>query len=219
MELWLPDATYNHPIWSRVRESEFIYTKGIWALEIFNYDTVNESATGYDETYWDVMLREGIPMLGFASDDNHNEGLFDDSCGGYIVVKADRLDREEILKNMLAGNYYSSAGPEIYDWGIRDGIAYVDCSDVFRIDFIAGNDVNDGTSHVCKDYEETIRYGEYVLKGHDYHMHTEFSTDSEAPVGSMIEAAIQKGLTEICLTDHYDQDYPEVPDVEEKSSL
>ena len=48
----------------------------------------------------------------------------------------------------------------------------------------------------------------------DYHMHTEFSTDSEAPVGSMIEAAIQKGLTEICLTDHYDQDYPEVPDVE-----
>ena len=44
--------------------------------------------------------------------------------------------------------------------------------------------------------------------------HTEFSTDSEAPVGSMIEAAIQKGLTEICLTDHYDQDYPEVPDVE-----
>ena len=160
-------ATYNHPIWSRVRESEFIYTKGIWALEIFNYDTVNESATGYDETYWDVMLREGIPMLGFASDDNHNEGLFDDSCGGYIVVKADRLDREEILKNMLAGNYYSSAGPEIYDWGIPDGIAYVDCSDVFRIDFIAGNDVNDGTSHVCKDYEETIRYGEYVLKGHE----------------------------------------------------
>ena len=76
----------DSPIWSRVRESEFIYTKGIWALEIFNYDTVNESATGYDETYWDVMLREGIPMLGFASDDNHNEGLFDDSCGGYIVV-------------------------------------------------------------------------------------------------------------------------------------
>ena len=73
----------------------------------------------------------------------------------------------KVLKNMLAGNYYSSAGPEIYDWGIRDGIAYVDCSDVFRIDFIAGNDVNDGTSHVCKDYEETIRYGEYVLKGHE----------------------------------------------------
>lgn len=48
----------------------------------------------------------------------------------------------------------------------------------------------------------------------DYHMHTEFSTDSEASVGSMIETAVQKGLAEICLTDHYDKDYPEVPDVE-----
>lgn len=48
----------------------------------------------------------------------------------------------------------------------------------------------------------------------DCHMHTEFSTDSEAPVRTMIEAAIQKGLKEICLTDHYDKDYPAVPDIE-----
>ena len=42
-------ATYNHPVWSRVREEEFIHTRGIWALEIYNYGTENESATGYDE--------------------------------------------------------------------------------------------------------------------------------------------------------------------------
>lgn len=160
-------ATYNHPIWSRVRESEFINTEGIWALEIFNYDTVNESNTGYDETYWDVMLREGQKILAFASDDNHNEGLFDDCCGGYIVVKADRLTHEDIVKNMLAGNYYSSSGPEIYDWGIRNGTAYVDCSPVYRIDFIAGNDINDGISRVCGSYDETTEYGEYELKGHE----------------------------------------------------
>lgn len=56
-------ATYNHPIWSRVREEEFINTEGIWALEIYNYNTVNESNTGYDETYFDVMLREGKKIL------------------------------------------------------------------------------------------------------------------------------------------------------------
>lgn len=160
-------TTYNHPIWSRVRESEFINTEGIWALEIFNYNTVNESNTGYDETYWDVMLREGKKILAFASDDNHNEGLFDDACGGYIVVKSEQLTHEDIIRNMLAGNYYSSSGPEIRDWGIRDGVAYVECSDVYRIDFIAGNDVNDGISHVCRSYEETMRSGEYVLKGHE----------------------------------------------------
>lgn len=160
-------TTYNHPIWSRVRAEEFVETEGIWALEIFNYNTVNESGTGYDETYWDVMLREGRRILAFASDDNHNEGLFDDACGGYIVVKSENLTREEILNNMLSGNYYSSSGPEISDWGIRDGVAYVDCSDVYRIDFIAGNDVNDGTSIVCDSYDETVRRGEYELKGHE----------------------------------------------------
>ena len=160
-------ATYNHPIWSRVRESEFINTEGIWALEIFNYNTVNESYTGYDETYFDVMLREGKKIFAFASDDNHNEGLFDDACGGYIVVKADKLTHEDIVQNMLAGNYYSSSGPEIYDWGIRDGVAYVDCSPVYRIDFIAGNDVNDGITRMCSSYDETIAHGEYELKGHE----------------------------------------------------
>lgn len=160
-------ATYNHPIWSRVRESEFIHTEGIWALEIFNYNTVNESNTGYDETYWDVMLREGKKILAFASDDNHNEGLFDDACGGFIVVKSEKLTHEDIVRNMLAGNYYSSAGPEIYDWGIRDGVAYVDCSPVYRIDFVAGNDINDGITRMCSSYDETIRHGEYELKGHE----------------------------------------------------
>ncbi|MDD3277310.1 MAG: PHP domain-containing protein [Lachnospiraceae bacterium] len=160
-------TTYNHPIWSRVREEEFIHTQGIWALEIFNYNTVNESNTGYDETYWDVMLREGIKMKAFASDDNHNEGMFDDACGGYIVVKADKLTHEDIVSNMLKGNYYSSAGPEIYDWGIKDSVAYVDCSPVYRIDFIAGNIVNDGVTKMCDSYEKTNSHGEYELKGHE----------------------------------------------------
>lgn len=48
----------------------------------------------------------------------------------------------------------------------------------------------------------------------DCHMHTEFSTDSEASVRSMIEGAVHKGLREICITDHYDKDYPRVPDFE-----
>ena len=42
----------------------------------------------------------------------------------------------------------------------------------------------------------------------DFHMHTEFSSDSETPVRDMIEASIQKGLKTICITDHEDYDYP-----------
>lgn len=58
----------------------------------------------------------------------------------------------------------------------------------------------------------------YILKeGHhmtinttipcDFHMHTEFSGDSQTPVTAMIEQAIQKGLSSICITDHLDFDY------------
>lgn len=42
----------------------------------------------------------------------------------------------------------------------------------------------------------------------DYHIHTSFSFDSEAEPTDVIEAAIRKGLTAICITDHYDIEYP-----------
>ena len=40
----------------------------------------------------------------------------------------------------------------------------------------------------------------------DVHMHCSFSNDSEARPEDMIEAAIEKGLSVICFTDHYDKD-------------
>ncbi len=46
----------------------------------------------------------------------------------------------------------------------------------------------------------------------DYHMHSEHSGDSTAPMRDMIESAIQRGFTEICFTEHMDLDYPDGPD-------
>lgn len=45
----------------------------------------------------------------------------------------------------------------------------------------------------------------------DTHMHTHFSTDSNADPESMIRQAIRLGLPGICFTDHLDYDYPEEP--------
>lgn len=42
----------------------------------------------------------------------------------------------------------------------------------------------------------------------DFHMHTAFSADSEAPLTSMVEGAINKGLKHICITEHMDHDFP-----------
>lgn len=42
----------------------------------------------------------------------------------------------------------------------------------------------------------------------DFHMHTLFSSDSKADVRSMLDSAIEKGMERVCITDHWEEDYP-----------
>lgn len=48
----------------------------------------------------------------------------------------------------------------------------------------------------------------------DYHVHSEFSSDSETPMEQMIERALQLGLKKLCFTDHMDYDYPKASNLE-----
>lgn len=41
----------------------------------------------------------------------------------------------------------------------------------------------------------------------DYHVHTEFSPDAHVPMLEMAEAAAEKGMSQICFTDHIDIEY------------
>src|SRR5699024_3055723 len=43
----------------------------------------------------------------------------------------------------------------------------------------------------------------------DYHMHSNFSADSDTPTEEMVEAAIAAQIDEICFTEHVDYDYPD----------
>lgn len=45
----------------------------------------------------------------------------------------------------------------------------------------------------------------------DFHTHTNFSTDADVMPEDIIKAAIERGLERICITDHYDKDYPGEP--------
>lgn len=42
----------------------------------------------------------------------------------------------------------------------------------------------------------------------DFHIHSDFSGDSDAPMESMIEEGIRIGLKTMCFTEHFDLDYP-----------
>ncbi len=46
----------------------------------------------------------------------------------------------------------------------------------------------------------------------DYHVHSDFSSDSQTPMEQMIEKAVELGLKRLCFTDHMDFDYPAVGD-------
>ena len=165
-------VTYNHPIWSRVEPQDFLHMQGVFALEIYNYDTVNESNTGADTTYWDLILRSGRQVFAFASDDNHNNGLFDDACGGWIMVKAPELTHDAIVGAMLRGAYYSSSGPEIYGWGLRDDRVWVVCSACERVNFIAGGFINAGATVIASS-RDGLRRAEYPLRGDETYVRVE----------------------------------------------
>lgn len=45
----------------------------------------------------------------------------------------------------------------------------------------------------------------------DFHLHSDFSGDSQAPMKDMIEKGIRQGLKIMCFTEHLDKDYPKIP--------
>lgn len=49
----------------------------------------------------------------------------------------------------------------------------------------------------------------------DFHLHTDHSGDSTAPMETQIRAGLARGLSYMCFTDHYDPEFPyeNVPDV------
>ena len=144
-------VTYNHPVWSRVEREEFMDLQHIDMLEIFNYNTQNESGTRFDTNCWDGMLRKGMVQNADAADDNHNGGIFDDAFGGYIMVKAEELTQDAIVSAIMNGSYYSTSGPEIYDWELNENQVNVRCSNVERINLIADGFVGAGITVIAEN--------------------------------------------------------------------
>lgn len=168
-------TTYNHPVWSRVDMDEVCGLEGIWAVEVYNYGTVVECGEGYDSLFWETMLRKGTHVNAFASDDNHNPGKFFDSFGGYVMVKSEELSHEAIVNHLLAGDYYSSSGPRIYQWGIDGDKVYVECSAVERINFIVGGAI--GRSETLLKHEDALIGGCHILRGDEKYVRIECVDD------------------------------------------
>ena len=131
---------YAHPEWSCTPARTFENLKGNFAMEIWNTGCAIECDMDTNAAYWDELLMQGQRIWGVATDDGHPKYHH---CKGWVRVNTEK-DLSSILKALKNGAFYSSCGPEIYDFRIEDGVAKVSCSPVSEIYFINGKYPNRG---------------------------------------------------------------------------
>jgi len=121
---------YCHPQWSSTPARYFDKMQGNFAMEIWNTDCAYGNEMDTDAAYWDELLGQGIRIWGVASDDGH---LMSYHCKGWVRVKAEDQQINTILKALEAGEFYSSCGPEIYDFWADEEKVVIACSPCAKI--------------------------------------------------------------------------------------
>lgn len=124
---------YCHPEWSYTPAEVFMQLKGNFGMEIWNTGCAEENHMDTNAAYWDQILGEGIRLWGVATDDGHP---MTHHCRGWVMVDADN-DVPSILDALKDGRFYSSTGPEIYDFYVEDGVAKIECSPAESVEFIS----------------------------------------------------------------------------------
>ncbi len=160
-------AIYNHPIWSRVRPQDTGLLAGFTAMEVHNYGCELEDFTGFNETHWDNLLEDGSRIPAVATDDNHNRQQPDDSFGGWTMVWADQLTQDAIAQAMMNGDFYATTGPSIFSYGVKDGVAYVNCSGVNQINFVTGRGINSGSTAWDLQGGDGLTHAEHKISGRE----------------------------------------------------
>jgi len=145
----------NHPRWSQMQYPDYIDLKGLWGVECHN----NEAAQFGDEdwiTPVDDLLKKGERVIPTATDDAHDEWA---SYGGWMMIKSETLKHEDIFDAMKRGDCYASAGPEIKELWIEDGLLHIETSPCKKIITTAERRIN-GWKHSNARPDEYLTWAE-----------------------------------------------------------
>ncbi len=105
-----------HPYWSGHTVTDLLPLKGYFAMEVFN-TACDKMGRAFSESHWDDLLDRAGPVLGIACDDSH---YMDDRYAGWIMVKSRNLTIAGIMQSLKQGMFYSTQGPEIFDFRIEE---------------------------------------------------------------------------------------------------
>ena len=125
---------YCHPEWSATPAREFEKLTGNFAMEIWNSGCAMEHGMDTDAAYWDELLMQNYRIFGVATDDGHR---MNQHCVGWVMVNAER-ELNAILASLRNGAFYSSCGPELYDFRVDGNVAVVECSPCESVSFHYG---------------------------------------------------------------------------------
>ena len=126
-----------HPAWSQLTIEDGRAIASAHAVEIYNHGCAIENDRGDGWYLLDQMLTEGSRLSAFATDDAHFKTP--DHFGGWVHVKAESLDPEDLLASLKRGDYYSSMGPQFHAIEIEGKDIAISCSPVDTITVICGN--------------------------------------------------------------------------------
>jgi predicted metal-dependent phosphoesterase TrpH len=120
----------NHPSFHLTDRAAVTKVSGTFLMETYNYSSRSDEMASIHqpifESAWDTALTAGKKAYGVAADDTHDYRVFGEKHanpgGAWVMVRVASLTQEEILKNLMAGNFYSSTGVEIdqYQVDARD---------------------------------------------------------------------------------------------------
>ena len=162
-------AVFCHPAWSNHTWQETMDAWPVDAVEVLNYVTEIENATGYSIERWDMMLQAGRRVWGFADDDSHFRPAYPQYGGGYVMIRAPRLTQDAILRALKGGSFYSTMCPEFHDIRVTRGQVKVRTSPVVELRAIADG-VGAGQCYFskrpCRDW--TVRYDGWWAKPRRY---------------------------------------------------
>lgn len=134
---------YNHSYWSLQTLDDYRDLEGLFAMEIFNNSAyIGGGTDGNQINVYDTMLRQGKRLYCIAADDNHDRSPLghphNDSFGGFIMVKADSLAYEPVMRAIQNGELYASTGPLIEELTMEGDTATIKCSPAVRITMNTG---------------------------------------------------------------------------------
>lgn len=125
-----------HPHWSLNRVHSVLALRGLSGAEIYNATSGPPlNADRADSTaILDILASEGCLLPTLACDDAHHYND-QDACNSYILLRAEKLNRENVMEALAKGHFYATQGPRFEEVRVEDGLVKVRCSKVKQILF------------------------------------------------------------------------------------